>query len=328
MKRLFLLLGILFLLSGCAATMDEETSNLKIRLLNLETLVKAQDKKLSELEERMDNLEKRVNTEFSNKLFETQTRFLSDIQELRRDLTNLQGKVEEWEFQRDEERKLREKTLEDFNTRLSSLELKLKELEEKLGKSSSNQTSNQTSRETQLPPSKQKTLPSETGEIPSKAENKSVNATEKASQEKVSQEKISQEKASQEKGSQEKPKEYELYQRAFSFYEKGDLKGARSLWEEYVRLYPKGKWVPQAYFYIGETYFKEKDYESAILSYQKVVDSQGPNPLKPRAMLRQADCFLALKDKKAATILLKKIIQLFPGTKEAEEAKKKLKALR
>jgi len=326
MKRLFLLLGIFFLLSGCVATMDEETSNLKIRLLNLETLVKTQDKKLSELEERMNNLEKRVNTEFSNKLLETQTKFLSELQELRRDLTNLQGKVEEWEFQRGEERKLREKTLEDFNTRLSSLELKLKDLEEKLGKTISNQTSNQTSNqssnEAQLSTSNQ-TLTSKPEVLPSKAENKSVNATEKATQEKISQE-----KAPQEKGSQEKPKEYELYQKAFSLYEKGDLKGARALWEEYVRLYPKGKWVPQAYFYIGETYFKEKDYESAILSYQKVVDFQGPNPLKPRAMLRQADCFLALKDKKVATILLKKVVQLFPGTKEAEEAKKKLKALR
>lgn len=317
MKRLFLLLGILFLLSGCVATMDEETSNLKIRLLNLETLVKAQDKKLSELEERMDNLEKRVNTEFSNKLLETQTKFLSDLQELRRDLTNLQGKVEEWEFQKGEERKLREKTLEDFNTRLSSLELRLKELEEKFGKITPNQTYNQTSTQGQLPPSNQ-TLSSKAEEITSKAENKSVNATEKASQEKVMKEMTA----------QEKPREYELYQRAFSLYEKGDLKGARALWEEYVRLYSKGKWVPQAYFYIGETYFKEKDYESAILSYQKVVEFQGPNPLKPRAMLRQADCFLALKDKKAATILLKRITQLFPGTKEAEEAKKKLKALR
>jgi len=316
MKRFFLFLSVLFLLSGCVATMDEETSNLKIKLLNLETLVKTQDKKLSELEERMNNLEKRVNTEFLNRLLETQTKFLSDLQELRKDLTNLQGKVEEWEFQRGEERKLRERALEDFNTRLSSLELRLKELEEKLrnitATQNSNQTSNQTSTPGQLQPSNQ-TLSSKAEEIPNKAENKSVNATEKASQV------IS---------SQEKPKEYELYQRAFSLYEKGDLKGARSLWEEYVRLYPKGKWVPQAYFYIGETYFKDKDYESAILSYQKVVDFQGPNPLKPRAMLRQADCFLALKDKKAASILLKKVVQLFPGTKEAEEAKKKLKTLR
>ncbi|MFN4132694.1 MAG: tetratricopeptide repeat protein [Caldimicrobium sp.] len=45
-------------------------------------------------------------------------------------------------------------------------------------------------------------------------------------------------------------------------------------------------------------------------------------------MLRQAEAFLALKDKKAAQVLYKKIIQTYPGSSEAKEAEKKLKGMK
>lgn len=61
---------------------------------------------------------------------------------------------------------------------------------------------------------------------------------------------------------------------------------------------------------------------------KKLIELPGPNPLKAKAMLRQGDAFLALKDKKAAQILFKKVIQNYPGTEEAKEAQKKIKELK
>ena len=58
---------------------------------------------------------------------------------------------------------------------------------------------------------------------------------------------------------EEKPlNEAELYEKAYSYYQKGDFKNARKLFEEYIERFPKGKWIGQAYFWIGESYFKEK----------------------------------------------------------------------
>lgn len=306
MKKFYFLISALFALSGCVAMQDDEVSTLKIKVLNLETRSQTQEKRMAEIEERMDKLEKRLSQEFSQRFLEAQSKVLSDLEDTKRDLTALQTKVEEFQFQKEAESKTQRKNLEDLLTRLEALELKMKEFEKKQTSFSNvtqpqallNQTNQPQNATLSLPsPSVEKTPSNQTGD------NKTIS-------------------------SQPPLKEEDLYQKAYSLYEKGDLKGARSLWNEYLRRFPKGKWIGQTYFYIGETYFKEKEYEAAILEYQKLIEMPGANPLKPKAMLRQAESFVALKDKKAAEILYKKIIQLYPGTKEAKEAKEKLSKLK
>jgi len=323
MKK-FLSLGLaVILLSGCVGLDSSEYSDLKIKVLNLETLVKTHSQKMGELEERMNLLERQVKEEVSKSLVESQARVLADLQETKGELRTLQSKLEEMEFQKGEEGKLQRKNLEDLKTRLEGLELRIKELEEKLAKplspvgGASNQTlSNQTQ-----PLSNQTQVPShQTGISASRPEPPQASSGNKTS--------LKEKEEKPEKKEGEKPKEADLYQKAFSLFEKGDFKGAKALWEEYLKLYPKGKWVPQTHFYLGETYFQEKDYEASILEYQKVIESTGPNALKPRAMLRQGEAFLALKDKKVAQTLFKKVMQLYPGTKEAKEAKEKLNKLK
>ncbi|MCC6048532.1 MAG: tol-pal system protein YbgF, partial [Thermodesulfobacterium sp.] len=123
-------------------------------------------------------------------------------------------------------------------------------------------------------------------------------------------------------------KEEDLFQQAYLYFQKGDYRLARSYWEEYLKRYPKGRWVGQTYYWLGETYFKEKNYEEAIIYYQKLIDLPEPNPFKPKAMLKQAEAFLQLKDKKAAEVVLKKLVKTFPGTQEAKEGEKILKGLK
>ncbi len=300
MKRwLFLFLGI-FSLTGCLATTDtDELSTLKIKVLNLEAMVKEQEKSLTALDKRVTETEKRVTEEISGKFLEAQAKLLSEVNDLRKELSIIQSKLEEIQFQREAKEDLQRKTLEETNTRIASLELKIKELEEKLKGSYSNQ----------------KAMPQ-----PFTSNQTISNQT--------SPEKISESKEKPKEKTSEKPKEEDLYQRAFQLFEKGDLKGAKAAFEEYLKAYPKGKWVPQTHFYLGEILFKERDYETAILEYQKLIDTPGPNPLKPRALLRQAEAFFALKDKKAAEILLRKIIKNYPTTQEAKEAEKRLKTLK
>lgn len=303
MKKYFVILGLITpLLAGCVASNDE-FSTFKIKLLNLETQTQQQEARILALEKKIEEVEKIVKEEISQKFLQAQSKILADIEETRKEVANLQGKIDEMTFQQEGEKKSLIKTLEDLKTRIDTLELKIKELEKSSIEKSSNQTSNSHGL-TQTTPHTEKTFPSKEEEL-QKSENKNATLSTK-----------------------ETIKEEDLYQMAYSLYSKGDFKGARKVWEDYLKSFPKGKWVGQSYFYIGETYFKEKDYESAILSYQKLIEIPGPNPFKPKAMLRQAESFLALKDKKAAQILYKKIIQSYPGTPEAKEAEKKLKEIR
>lgn len=292
MKKLYFLIILSSLLTGCLALQDDELSSLKIKVLNLETQSKMQETKLMELEKKMDFLESKLSKELSNKFLQAQSKLLSDIEEQRKELTALQSKIEELHFQREAEGKTQRKAWEDLTTRIEALDLKIKKMEALLA----NQTTPQTPTNATITEVKPKV------EAP-------------ANQTKTFKEK-------------EPLKEEDHYQKAFNLYEKGDLKGAKALWEEYLKLFPKGKWVGQTHFYLGEIAFKEKDYETAILEYQKLIEQPGVNPLKPKAMLKQAEAFIALKDKKAAEILYRKIIKTYPGSPEAKEAEKRLKALK
>jgi tol-pal system protein YbgF len=120
----------------------------------------------------------------------------------------------------------------------------------------------------------------------------------------------------------------ELYKKALEeFYaRKYDL--AQSLWDEFVRTFPKNKLVPNAYFWQGECFYQMGDFARAVLAYQEVI-SKFPksNKLRP-CMLKQGMAFYKLGKKKAGKLVLKDLIKKFPHTVEARRAKGFLASVR
>jgi tol-pal system protein YbgF len=293
MNRFFLLFLLPFILFGCIASQDE-IQTLKIKVINLETILNKQSQKSEELEKKLDELNKKI-ISLENKLFkdlmvEMKTQVLSELDEIKKEQAQLSSQIEEIKFSQEENEKTFKTQLENLAIQTQALELKIKELEKKL----------------EIAP---KELPKETPPPSNATLTSAENAT-----------KISAIKP------EEKPlNEAQLYEKAYSYYQKGDLKNAKKFFEEYIKNFPKGKWIGQAYFWIGEIYFKEKNYEEAILNYQKLIELPGLHPLKPSAMLKQAQAFKALGDIEAYKILLKKLINQYPQSKEAEVAKKLLK---
>ncbi|MCS7149681.1 MAG: tetratricopeptide repeat protein [Caldimicrobium sp.] len=320
MKYLYLTVLSMVLLSGCLALQDEEISTLRIKVLNLETLSQRQASQIANLDKRLDLMQSKLAKELSDKFLQGQLKLVSDLEEIKKELTQLQSRIDESQMQREAEGKAQRKAWEELNFKIDSLDLKIKKLESldlKIKKLESQlnemiKTKDLASNQSQPQPLENKTTTQPL-----------TNATLKEDLPKTPP------PTNQTTPTTELPlKEEDLYQRAFNLYEKGNLIEARAHWEEYVKRFPKGKWIGQSHFYLGEIAMKERDYETAILEYQKLVEMKEANPLKPKAMLRQAEAFLALKDKKAAEILYKKIIQTYQGTKEAKEAEKKLREIK
>lgn len=292
MKRILLLMTLF--LSGCAVSQDE-VQTLKIKLINLET-------KLAKQEQKYQELEKEVSKNLETKLLDLKAQLLSEVEEIKREQTELAGKIEDLQFKSEERDREYLGKLKELNLKIETLEIKLSSLQPLENATNATKIEKITFKDNV-------TIDNVT---------KVVNATPVDRVTKIDHEtyKVSKDiKALSED---------ELFQKAYSLFQKGDYKGARVTWEEYLRRFPKGKWIGQAYFGIGETYFKEKNYEDAILNYQKLVELKGPHPQKPAALFRQAQAFKALGDEKAYQILLKKIIREFPASKEASEAKKLL----
>ncbi|MBI5602990.1 MAG: tetratricopeptide repeat protein [Deltaproteobacteria bacterium] len=94
-----------------------------------------------------------------------------------------------------------------------------------------------------------------------------------------------------------------------------------------MKTAPKGKFVEEARFGLAESLFGQKDYEEAILTYQKLIKAYPKSKFVPPALYKQALSFISLKDTGSARLLLEKIVKSYPKSSQAKLAQKKLKSL-
>ena len=119
-----------------------------------------------------------------------------------------------------------------------------------------------------------------------------------------------------------------LYLKGLDSLKAGDAATARELFTKFLDQNPKHELAANAHYWIGETYYSEKNYEAAILSYQEVVKNYPGKEKVAAAMLKQAMAFEAIKDTKSAKYVLKKLIEGFPKSEEAKKAKAMLKEIK
>lgn len=100
---------------------------------------------------------------------------------------------------------------------------------------------------------------------------------------------------------------------------------SRELLSKFLELYPKHQLAANAHYWIGETYYSEKNYEQAILEFQEVIKNFPEKDKAPAALLKQGMAFRELGDAKSAQYDFKKVIEEYPHSKEAKSAKEKLR---
>jgi tol-pal system protein YbgF len=120
----------------------------------------------------------------------------------------------------------------------------------------------------------------------------------------------------------------EVYARARKAFDAGKLEKARQGFEDLLKKYPQSKHADNAQFWIGETYYREKWFEKAILEYQKVIEKFPKGNKVPASRLKQGLAFSNLGDKANARLILRELIKKHPQSNEAKIAEKKLKKLK
>lgn len=117
----------------------------------------------------------------------------------------------------------------------------------------------------------------------------------------------------------------DAYKNAYETYQKGDYKTSREKFQRYLEAFPNSKYSENSQYWIGESYYKEKNYERAIVAYDDVVKKYPDGSKAPAALLKQGMAFSELGDKKNAGIIFKKVVERYPKSEQAGMAKKKLK---
>ncbi|NNF84237.1 MAG: tol-pal system protein YbgF [Deltaproteobacteria bacterium] len=119
----------------------------------------------------------------------------------------------------------------------------------------------------------------------------------------------------------------EMYDYALGLIKNGDTRKGREVLNTFAAKYPDHRLMQNVFYWKGETFYVEKDYESAILSFQDVVDKYAGGEKAPDAMLKQGLSFQALNDKRNARILYELLLSKYPKSPAAEKARQKLTGL-
>ena len=120
----------------------------------------------------------------------------------------------------------------------------------------------------------------------------------------------------------------DLYKDSLDTFYRNDMEGARRKFESFLKNYPNAQLSNNAQFWIGETYYRQKDYERAILEYEKVIVKYPEGDKVPAAMLKQGLAFLELGDRTNARHLLRRVVERYPQSDQAELARKRLEGLK
>lgn len=116
--------------------------------------------------------------------------------------------------------------------------------------------------------------------------------------------------------------EDKLYGFAKKSFDQENFETARDAFEKFIETYPDSDKADNARFWIGEVYYNEEWYEKAILEYQEVIDNYPEGNKVPAAYLKQGISFQKLGETGNAKLVLKELIRKFPDATEADVAQK------
>lgn len=268
--------------SGCVSTTDYDAMKADINQLK---------KEAADMQNDLSSVKKMLSGAAKEESFiairESQLSMYSQLSELSKEMQVLKGRFEENKFTAD--KTLREASIEKelLRSQISSIELRIKEINEKLTK----------------------------GGEPKAAQ----------PEQKISSEAADAETAEPKPIENEDPKK--TYEAAYALFKNKQYKPARESFSAFLKKFPKDNLAGNAQFWIGEAYYAEKDFEGAILAYEICIKNHPKNDKTPAALLKQGLAFIEIGDKKTAKVIFEKLTEKYPASKDAEAAKKELAEL-
>jgi tol-pal system protein YbgF len=124
------------------------------------------------------------------------------------------------------------------------------------------------------------------------------------------------------------PSPEEVYKKALSDYTKGNYDLAISGFRSYLNFFPKTTLVPNAQYWLAESYYSQRKFVDAIREFDKLVKEHQESSRVPSAMLKQGYAYLELKETGQGQAVLRELVAKFPKSREARLAQDSLDRLR
>jgi tol-pal system protein YbgF len=96
----------------------------------------------------------------------------------------------------------------------------------------------------------------------------------------------------------------------------------------FIEVYPTHDYADNAQYWLGECYYDQKDFKTALREFRRVVQRYPTGNKAPDALLKVGFCYWQLQDSSKARDVLDQVVKSYPGTDIARKAQDKLSELK
>jgi len=118
------------------------------------------------------------------------------------------------------------------------------------------------------------------------------------------------------------------YQAALdTLVERFEAADSARLFQAFIRDYPESSLLPNAWYWLGESYYVTQNYELALDAFRTLLDEYPASRKEADALLKLGYCQVALGQRGAGEASLRDVGRRFPGTEAAAKAESRLRTL-
>ncbi|HMK23226.1 MAG TPA: tetratricopeptide repeat protein [Terriglobales bacterium] len=118
-----------------------------------------------------------------------------------------------------------------------------------------------------------------------------------------------------------------LYANALRDYNGGKNDLASQEFSDYVKFYPNTDLAGNSYFYLAELQFRAGNYQQAVANYDQVLQNFPSGNKAASAQLKKGFALIEMGQKDDGVQELRHLIQRYPKTNEATQARERLRKL-
>jgi tol-pal system protein YbgF len=116
----------------------------------------------------------------------------------------------------------------------------------------------------------------------------------------------------------------DMFSQAYRDFVRGNLDLAIKEFNAFIDTYPGGEQAADALLYLGEAYLQQKNLPQANIAFTRVINNYSETMKVASALYKRATIELDTKETQNAIDDLKRIVDKYPQSQEAENAKAKL----
>jgi len=119
----------------------------------------------------------------------------------------------------------------------------------------------------------------------------------------------------------------EAYLAAFALLKEGKYADSRKSFNKFVQDYPGSSYNDNAWYWLGEAHYVDREYGQALSSFRKVLSDYPDSGKASAAMYKVGVIQDEQGDTASARATLRRVIEQYPKDNAAELARKRLKAI-